>query len=143
MHHLLRKKIAFLSVVIAVTFAVYLLMSFVYDHCFASINLNGPHSPVQVGVASWYGKRFHGRRTAAGERYDMFELTAAHRYLPLGTVVKVTNLKNNKQVTVRINDRGPYFGGRVIDLSLAAACELRMVKKGVTKVKLEVVGSKM
>src|SRR5947209_6669166 len=75
----------------------------------------------QVGNASWYGKQFHGRTTASGEDYDMFELTAAHRKLPLGTFVKVTNLKNGKWIIVRINDRGPYVGDRIMDLSYSAA----------------------
>src|SRR5687768_12194400 len=78
----------------------------------------------QIGKASWYGKQFHGRTTANGEEYNMFHFTAAHRTLPLGTWVKVTNLKNGKSVVVRINDRGPYAGNRIIDLSYAAAQSL-------------------
>lgn len=93
----------------------------------------------QVGMASYYGKKFHGRKTANGERFDMNKLTAAHRTYPFGTVLKVTNLRNNKQVTVRVNDRGPYVGGRVIDLSKQAARELGFINSGVTKVKIEVV----
>src|SRR6266571_2294638 len=76
---------------------------------------------VQVGVASWYGPGFHGNRTANGEIYDQYELTAAHPSLPLGTRVMVTNLENGRAVQVRINDRGPFVGGRAIDLSYAAA----------------------
>ena len=76
---------------------------------------------VQLGVASWYGPGFHGNRTANGEIYDQYELTAAHRTLPLGTRVMVTNLSNGRAVEVRINDRGPFVGGRAIDLSYAAA----------------------
>ena len=76
---------------------------------------------VQVGVASWYGPGFHGRRTANGEIYDQYELTAAHRTLPLGTRAMVTNLDNGRSVEVRINDRGPFVDGRVIDLSYGAA----------------------
>ncbi len=91
-----------------------------------------------VGLASWYGGKDHGDKTASGEIYDQFELTAAHRRLSFGTRVKVTRLSNNKEVIVRINDRGPYVPGRVIDLSLTAARELGMVRKGVTKVKLEI-----
>lgn len=94
----------------------------------------------QVGMASYYGKRFHGRKTANGERFDMNKLTAAHRSYPFGTVLRVTNLRNNKQVKVRVNDRGPYVGRRVIDLSKRAAKELGFVSRGVTKVKIEVVG---
>lgn len=90
------------------------------------------------GIASWYGADFHGLATASGEVYDMEALTGAHRTLPLGTVVKVTNVVNGKQVLVRINDRGPYVKGRIVDLSHAAARELGMVEDGVTPVQLEV-----
>lgn len=96
----------------------------------------------QMGVASYYGKQFHGRKTANGERFDMNKLTAAHRTYPFGTILEVTNLRNNKQVTVRVNDRGPYAGGRVIDLSKQAAQQLGFVNNGVTKVKIEVVSGK-
>jgi len=92
------------------------------------------------GIASWYGQDFHGWMTASGEIYDMEALTAAHRTLPLGTVVRVTNVMNGKQTRVRINDRGPYVNGRILDLSHAAAGELEMVKNGITPVQLEVVG---
>jgi rare lipoprotein A len=96
----------------------------------------------QIGVASYYGKQFHGRKTANGERFDMNKLTAAHRTYPFGTVLQVTNLRNNKRITVRVNDRGPYVGGRVIDLSKRAAQELGFINSGVTKVKIEVVSGK-
>jgi rare lipoprotein A len=92
------------------------------------------------GIASWYGEDFHGWMTANGEIYDMEALTAAHRTLPLGTWVLVTNVENGKQVRVRINDRGPYLYGRVLDLSLAGARELDMVESGVAAVQIEVVG---
>lgn len=92
------------------------------------------------GIASWYGEDFHGWLTANGEIYDMEAFTAAHRTLPLGTRVLVTNIENGKQVHVRINDRGPYLYGRVLDLSLAGARELDMVDSGVAAVQLEVVG---
>lgn len=91
-----------------------------------------------VGPASWYGKAFHGRTTASGEPYDMFQLTAAHKTLPLGTYLKVTNLKNGKWVIVRVNDRGPYVGDRIVDVSYAASQMLDFRSKGVQKVKLEV-----
>ena len=91
----------------------------------------------QIGVASWYGPRFHGRRTANGEIFNQHEMTAAHRRLPLGTVVKVTNLDNGKSVVVRINDRGPYIKGRILDLSRAAAAELDMVEDGTVRVSIE------
>lgn len=94
--------------------------------------------PYQVGVASWYGKQFHGRTTASGEDFDMFELTAAHRQLPLGTYVKVTNLRNGKSVVVRVNDRGPYVAGRIMDLSYSAARMLSF-RDGVERVRLDVV----
>jgi rare lipoprotein A len=92
------------------------------------------------GMASWYGEDFHGWVTANGETYDMEAMTAAHRTLPLGTEVRVTNAENGRQVHVRINDRGPYLYGRVIDLSLAAARELDMVDSGIAAVQIEVVG---
>lgn len=92
------------------------------------------------GIASWYGEDFHGWLTASGEIYDMESLTGAHRTLPLGTIVKVTNVQNGKQVRVRINDRGPYVSGRILDLSYAAAHRLGMMEGGVSAVSLEVVG---
>jgi rare lipoprotein A len=95
--------------------------------------------PVQVGTASWYGPRFQGKKTANGETFNMHSMTAAHRTLPLGTRVRVTNLRTGKQVKVRINDRGPYAKGRKIDLSRAAARKLGIVKKGVAKVKIAIV----
>jgi rare lipoprotein A len=92
------------------------------------------------GIASWYGEDFHGWLTANGEIYDMEALTAAHRTLPLGTAILVTNIENGRQVRVRINDRGPYLYGRVLDLSLAGARALDMVDSGVAAVQIEVVG---
>lgn len=94
---------------------------------------------VQVGTASWYGKQFHGRQTASGDTYDMFQFTAAHRTLPLGTLVKVTNLRNGKWVIVKVNDRGPYVGHRVMDLSYGAAQMLAFRQRGIERVKLEVI----
>ncbi len=85
---------------------------------------------VQRGIASWYGKKFHGRRTSSGEIYDMYGMTAAHTQLPLPTYVQVTNLKNGKQVVLRVNDRGPFHGNRIIDLSYTAASRLGIVKEG-------------
>jgi rare lipoprotein A len=93
----------------------------------------------QTGVASWYGHPHHGRRTASGEIFDMRTLTAAHRTLPLGTRVRVTNLKNGRGVEVRVNDRGPYVAGRIIDLSHAAARVLDAVEDGVVPVRVEVI----
>jgi rare lipoprotein A len=91
----------------------------------------------QTGRASWYGRGFHGRRTASGERYDMHALTAAHRTLPLGSYVRVTNPATSRSVVVRINDRGPYARGRVIDLSMAAATLLDMRHAGTARVQIE------
>ncbi|MFM0285201.1 septal ring lytic transglycosylase RlpA family protein [Paraburkholderia megapolitana] len=91
----------------------------------------------QTGRASWYGPRFHGRRTASGERYNMHALTAAHRTLPMGSYVRVTNPTTTRSVIVRINDRGPYARGRVIDLSYAAALELDLQHAGTARVKIE------
>ncbi len=101
--------------------------------------LPGPDSGAfeQTGVASWYGRQHHGKRTASGEAYDMNGLTAAHRTLPLGTRVRVTNLDNGRSVDVRINDRGPFAGNRLIDLSYAAARRLGAVGVGVFRVGLK------
>ncbi len=92
----------------------------------------------QVGIASWYGPRFHGRKTANGDVFNQNKMTAAHRTLPLGTKVEVTNVKNGKSVEVHINDRGPYVDGRVIDLSRAAAIRLGMKEGGLARVRIEV-----
>jgi rare lipoprotein A (peptidoglycan hydrolase) len=94
--------------------------------------------PYQVGMASWYGKQFHGRTTASGEDFDMFELTAAHKKLPLGSYVKVTNLRNGKWVIVRVNDRGPYVGARIMDLSYSAARMLNF-RDGVEPVRIDLI----
>jgi rare lipoprotein A len=90
------------------------------------------------GVASYYADDYHGKQTSNGEIFDMNELTAAHRTLPFGTKARITNLENKKSVIVRINDRGPFIEGRMIDLSLAAAKELGLIRMGTTRVKLEV-----
>jgi rare lipoprotein A (peptidoglycan hydrolase) len=90
------------------------------------------------GLASWYGRDYHGRRTASGERFNMYEYTAAHRSLPFGTTVRVTNLRNNRHAVVRINDRGPFVRGRVIDLSYVAARDLKMLDTGVEKVRIDI-----
>jgi len=107
--------------------------------------LPAPPSPparigsTESGIASWYGVPYHGRRSASGEVFDMEMLTAAHRTLPFQTWVEVTNLSNGKQVDVRINDRGPFVRGRVIDLSMAAARQLDMVRAGTVQVRLKVI----
>jgi rare lipoprotein A len=94
---------------------------------------------VEEGLASWYGEPYHGRPTASGPRYDMNEMTAAHRTLAFGTLVRVTNLENGRQAEVLINDRGPFVAGRIIDLSRAGAEAIDSLGVGVVKVRLEVV----
>ncbi len=94
---------------------------------------------VAEGTASWYGKKFHGHLTSNGETYDMYKMSAAHKSLPLPTFLKVTNLANNRQVIVRVNDRGPFHGDRLIDLSYAAASRLDMLKHGTARVRLEAI----
>ena len=91
----------------------------------------------QTGLASWYGRQFHGRKTASGETFDMNGLTAAHRSLPLNCYVKVTNKTNGKSVVVKVNDRGPFHGNRVLDLSYGAAKQLGITNKGVGNVSIE------
>lgn len=94
---------------------------------------------VEEGVASWYGLKFHGELTSNGEIYNMYSMSAAHKHLPLPSYVKVTNLSNNKQVVVRVNDRGPFHKGRIIDLSYAAATKLGFAKKGTAPVRVELI----
>jgi len=94
----------------------------------------------QRGIASWYGREFHGNPTASGEIYNMYDLTAAHGTLPLGTPVMVTNLENHRSVEVRINDRGPFVKNRIIDLSYAAARAIGMVEKGTARVEVVAFG---
>jgi rare lipoprotein A len=101
-----------------------------------------PHSPYQVGTASWYGEYFEGRATASGEPFHMYDLTAAHPTLPLGTWVRVTNLSNGRKIAVRINDRGPIIPGRIIDLSYSAAQALAFEQKGLQKVRLDLVSAR-
>ena len=97
---------------------------------------------VLEGIASWYGPRFEGRTTASGERFDENALTAAHATLALGTRVRVTNLRNGRSVVVRINDRGPRYRHRLIDLSRAAAAALGMIRRGTAPVRVEVLGER-
>jgi len=102
--------------------------------------LSAQHNqPYQVGTASWYGDYFEGRPTASGEPFDMYDMTAAHLTLPLGTLVRVTNLRNHRSVIVRINDRGPYVDGRIVDLSFNAARVLHFDQQGLQRVRLDVV----
>ncbi|MBX9853126.1 MAG: septal ring lytic transglycosylase RlpA family protein [Cytophagaceae bacterium] len=104
-------------------------------------NIYSQHAKTQTGMASYYASKFHGKKTACGEKYDMYALTAAHNTLPFHTYVKVTNLKNNKTVIVRINDRGPHAKGRIIDLSKAAAEKIGLIQDGVGKVRIEVINA--
>jgi len=110
------------------------------------LNLTTPihakNKKVQIGKGSWYGKKFHGKLTASGEHYNMYDFTAAHKTFPFNSMVKVTNLKNGRSVIVRVNDRGPYHGGRIIDLSYLAAKKLGYVKKGVAKLKIKLLYKK-
>jgi rare lipoprotein A len=95
--------------------------------------------PYQIGTASWYGDYFEGKETASGEPFNMYDMTAAHPTLPLGTMVKVTNLRNHRAVVVKINDRGPVVPGRIIDLSYSAAQALEFKNKGLQTVRLDVI----
>jgi rare lipoprotein A len=103
----------------------------------AKIPVPSQPTMIETGLASWYGSRHHGKRTASGEVFNQNKFTAAHRTLPWGSLVKVTNLANGKTVEVRINDRGPFSKGRIIDLSRAAARSLGMVEQGITTVRIE------
>src|SRR5271154_3151049 len=102
-------------------------------------NHNIKNHPYQVGTASWYGEYFVGRPTASGEDFDMYDMTAAHPTLPLGSYVRVTNLHNGKAVVVKVNDRGPVVPGRIIDLSFGAAQALQFEHRGLQKVRLDLV----
>ncbi|MGI9533837.1 MAG: septal ring lytic transglycosylase RlpA family protein [Thermodesulfobacteriota bacterium] len=95
----------------------------------------------QTGLASWYGDKEHKNKTASGERFSRYAYTAAHKTLPFGTVVRVTNLENGRDVVVKINDRGPFIRGRIIDLSYASAGSIDLVRTGTAKVKVEVISS--
>jgi len=95
---------------------------------------------VQTGISSWYGRKFHGRKTSNGETYNMYAMTAAHKTLPMNTWVSVQNLKNNRKIVVRINDRGPFVSGRIIDLSYTGAKRLEIVGSGTAKVRVTALG---
>lgn len=97
----------------------------------------------QQGIASWYGRQFHGRKTSSGEVYDMYAMTAAHKTLPLGTWVRVRHLESGKQIVVRVNDRGPFVHGRIIDLSYTAAKELAMLGPGTARVEIDALGERL
>jgi len=97
------------------------------------------HPEVQIGIASYYGREFHRKLTANGQRFNMYKVSAAHKTLPLGTRVKVTNLNNGKSIRLTINDRGPFKKGRILDLSYKAAQKLGFVNEGTTKVRIDVI----
>ena len=126
-----------------VQFLLVVLCSLSLTACSVGLGREGrsPYSeyPPQIGVASFYHCSLHGRRTASGERYDRSALTAAHRDMPFGTVVRVTNLENGRSLILRINDRGPFVRGRIIDVSRHAAQRLGFERDGITKVSVEVV----
>lgn len=105
---------------------------------YVSMNTNGYS---ETGKASWYGTKFHGNLTSSGEAYDMYKMTAAHKSLPLPSYVSVTNLENNNQIIVKVNDRGPFVDGRIIDLSYAAAHKLGIVRNGTAEVAIEVLAA--
>jgi len=104
-----------------------------------SLKQSGKVSQIQTGWSSYYAEDFHGKLTANGETYDMYGLTAAHKTLPMNTIVRVTNLDNKKSIILRINDRGPFVKNRILDCSYGAAVKLGFVGKGTTRVKIEVI----
>jgi rare lipoprotein A len=103
-----------------------------------SLPFGAARASVQEGLVSWYGGQFHDRPTASGERFDVNAMTMAHRSLPFGTKVRVTNLRNGRSVVVRVNDRGPFVGNRIADLSEAAASSLGMMARGVARARIEI-----
>jgi rare lipoprotein A len=123
----------------AFTSLLVILLSSCIPYTSRTMNLEPAVLLSEVGIASWYGPKFHGRKTASGQVYDMYAKTAAHRTLPFGSIVRVTDLKTGKNTIVVINDRGPFVEGRIIDLSLAAAQEIGLDKNGLAKVKIEVI----
>lgn len=123
----------------------FLAIAFLFESCTSAVRYSTQDTSfknsekVQIGVASYYGEEFHGRPTTSGEPYNMNDLTAAHPTLPIGTLVKVTNLANNKSVIVRVNDRGPFKKNRIIDVSYQAAKQLGFLNDGTALVKIEVI----
>jgi len=107
-----------------------------------AIDRSAKPKPYQIGTASWYGEDFQGKQTASGEPYDMYDMTAAHLTLPIGSYVRVTNLHNGRAVVVRVNDRGPIIPGRIIDVSYGAAQALQFTDKGLQRVRLDLVNPK-
>ena len=127
------KRFKFYNVALLMVFAV------AFSCGTANVSAGKKKGYTEEGMASWYGKKFHGKKTASGEKFNMHKLTAAHKKLPFGTVVEVTNLKNGKKVKVRINDRGPFVKGRIIDLSYAAAKKIGIIEAGVARVRIKIV----
>ena len=115
---------------------IYLLVATVLAGLVAVLYATRPYD--EVGIASWYGPGFHGKLTANGEVYDMYGISAAHKTLPFGTIVRVVDLETGRSVVVRINDRGPFVEGRIIDLSKGAAEKLGIVARGITEVGLRI-----
>jgi len=124
-------------------FKILFLLGLLFMACSSHPRYQAGPRPAQgvrrEGMASYYGPKFHGRKTSSGEVFDMYALTAAHNTLPFGTLVKVTNLENDLSVVVRINDRGPFMKNRIIDLSYEAARRIGMLSPGTAKVRLEIV----
>ena len=128
-----------MSVIFTVFRTVIPLVMFLLVSGCASTQHHSIRGGTETGIASFYAEKYHGKKTASGEIFDMNKLTAAHRTLPFGQKVRVTNLSNNREVIVRINDRGPYAKDRIIDVSLAAARKLDIVRSGTAKVRVSVV----
>ena len=143
------KTFIFIAIVISTINAQNSFTSYMYKQTMKPYIVNGiKYYPQNVrigeilcGVASWYGGYFHGRLTASGEKYNMYNLTAAHKTLPLNTLVRVTNTQNNKSVTVRVNDRGPFVKKRHLDLSYGAAKKLGIVNQGLTDIKMKILST--
>jgi rare lipoprotein A len=121
-----------------IAFVALFALSFAFSSCSSSRTISSDFNDQLEGMASYYAEDFHGRKTSSGEFYDMHAMTAAHRTLPFNTRVRVMNLDNRRQAEVRINDRGPFKGNRVIDLSLKAALEIGLISKGTAPVKIEI-----
>ncbi|MGB7816960.1 MAG: septal ring lytic transglycosylase RlpA family protein [Methylotenera sp.] len=129
-----RRIIVMLTLGLFIGMPTTLLAKVKRNHATMTANFNKP----VIGLASYYGAKFHGKRTASGEIFNKNAMTAAHRSLPFGTQIKVTNLRNGKSVTVKVNDRGPHVRGRIVDLSLGAAKKIGLVHSGTARVRLEV-----
>jgi rare lipoprotein A len=114
-----------------------MLIVFLYSCASPHHSNDSPDQSGKYVIASWYGKKFNGKRTASGERFDMHAMTCAHKTLPFGTKLRVTNPDNNKSVIVTVNDRGPFIHGRQLDLSYGAAKKIGIVRQGVERVKIE------